>query len=119
MANAVTRLITWLNGAFVGEDRYGNRYYQEKRPATPGKPRRWVTYRSGTDDEPTQTPPQHHAWLHYVTDVYPDDTAPQPAWVRPRRINPTGTPSAQRPAGHPAAGGVRPAATGDYEPWRP
>jgi NADH:ubiquinone oxidoreductase subunit len=40
-------------------------------------------------------------------------------WQKPHRPNATGTAEAYRPAGHDFSGGRRPAATGDYEPWKP
>ncbi|PPR21489.1 MAG: hypothetical protein CFH40_01587, partial [Alphaproteobacteria bacterium MarineAlpha10_Bin3] len=33
MTTAITRMITWLKGEPVGADAFGNRYYQERRPA--------------------------------------------------------------------------------------
>ena len=40
-----TRLTIWNQGRFVGEDDFGNRYYEQKKGVGPaGRPRRWVTY---------------------------------------------------------------------------
>ena len=33
MPTMITRMITFLSGAFVGADASGNRYYQQKRSA--------------------------------------------------------------------------------------
>ena len=42
MPNAITRVITWLKGDYVGEDAFGNRYYQSKtEPAKGQRRRRW------------------------------------------------------------------------------
>ncbi|MCH7889514.1 MAG: NADH:ubiquinone oxidoreductase subunit NDUFA12, partial [Proteobacteria bacterium] len=35
-----TRLFTWMRGEAVGEDEFGNRYYQERRAPTDGRRRR-------------------------------------------------------------------------------
>ena len=94
---------TWWNGATVGtwfglrgktrvgEDSLGNVYY-EGGADTAGRPRRWV----------------------------PDRALPAPRrWEKPAVPNMTGTALAYRPPGALEKGGVRAAATGDYEAWSP
>ncbi|HEY3777957.1 MAG TPA: NADH:ubiquinone oxidoreductase subunit NDUFA12 [Rhizomicrobium sp.] len=108
-----TLFLTWRAGRFVGEDPFGNRYYQN-RPGT----RRWVIY-NGTA-EASRVPPEWHGWLHH--------TFPDPPTVAPPRVKPwekehvpnmTGTDAAYHPAGSLAAGGRHAPATGDYQPWIP
>ena len=41
------------------------------------------------------------------------------SWETPHQPNLTGTASAYRPDGSIARGGHRPAATGDYQAWKP
>lgn len=118
MPNAITRLITWMRGEFVGEDEFGNRYYRDKTTPASGRRRRWVVY-SGGDDEATRVPPMHHAWLHYTIQDFPDANRPRRAWEKPHLPNLTGTPEAYRPPGHTLRGGHRDRATGDYEAWTP
>jgi NADH:ubiquinone oxidoreductase subunit len=65
MANAITRVITWMRGARVGEDALGNVYYQDRNTPDIGRRRRWVIYADGKD-EASRVPPAHHAWLHYT-----------------------------------------------------
>ncbi len=125
------KIFTWWNGAtigtlwqikrrgvFVGTDSQGNKYYQEKSPRSGQAPRRWVVY-NGTA-EASRVPPDWHAWMHHIIDT-PPSIAPLPAkkWEKPHIPNVTGTPYAYRPPGSLARGGRRPAATGDYQPWRP
>lgn len=119
MANAITRVITWMRGARVGEDALGNVYYQDRNTPDIGRRRRWVIYADGKD-EASRVPPAHHAWLHYTTDTFPnEDDAKRFAWQRDHAPNQTGTDEAYRPPGHTLEGGRRAAATGDYEAWSP
>lgn len=119
MPNAITRLITWMRGEYVGEDEYGNRYYQDKTTPATGRRRRWVIYSAG-GDEASRVPPMHHAWLHYTLAEFPDATKlKKRSWMKPHVPNMTGTPLAYRPPGHTLQGGRRDRATGDYEAWSP
>src|SRR5262245_55610202 len=107
-----TRLYTWRFGTKVGDDEFGNVYYQ-----TEGGKRRWVTY--GKMADASAVPPEWHGWLHYTVDVPPTDErySPRP-WQKPYEPNMTGTPAAYRPPGsllNPDAGK---APLRDYEPWR-
>lgn len=109
-----TRLHTWWNGKLVGSDRYGNRYYEERR-AHPLRRRRWVAYAG--EPEASKVPPEWHAWLHYTTDA-PLTPVDRP-WIKPHQPNLTGTAQAWRPAGSQQQGGRRAAASADYEAWTP
>jgi NADH:ubiquinone oxidoreductase subunit len=108
-----TLATTWFSGALVGTDKYGNRYYQAKKTG-----RRWVLY-AGTV-EASRVPPDWHGWLHH-TFKEPPTTAPfkEKSWEKEHQPNLTGTKDAYRPDGSLLAGGVRPKATGDYQPWKP
>ena len=88
-----TRVFTWRKGERVGEDGLGNVYYQERDGA-----RRWVIYRMLA--EPSQIPPEWHAWLHHTVDVPPtrESYSPHP-WEKPHRPNMTGSYEAYRPPG--------------------
>jgi NADH:ubiquinone oxidoreductase subunit len=108
-----TLATTWFSGALVGTDKFGNRYYQAKKTG-----RRWVLY-AGTV-EASRVPPDWHGWLHH-TFKEPPTTAPftEKSWEKEHQPNLTGTAGAYRPDGSLLAGGVRPKATGDYQPWKP
>ncbi len=111
-----TRLFTWARGVLVGTDRDGNRYYSERKAVQGRRQRRWVLYKGKV--EASKVPPEWHAWLHYtVKDPLP--TPEDKPWVKQHQANSTGTPDAYLPPGHDRRGGVRPAATGDYEAWQP
>ena len=116
MANAITKLITWLNGERVGADSYGNVYYQQRKVSA-GRRRRWVIYKG--DDEASAVPAEYHAWLHYTIDDFPVNPTPRRPWMGEHEPNRTGTDLAYRPPGHVLKGGKRDQATGDYEAWTP
>jgi NADH:ubiquinone oxidoreductase subunit len=108
-----TRFFTWRKGARVGEDAFGNVYYQDRRGE-----RRWVIYNGIA--EASAVPPEWHGWLHHTVDTPPSaQAAPERPWFRPHRANLTGTPQAYRPKGSILTPEKRPRVTGDYEPWQP
>ncbi len=119
MANAITRVITWLNGDLVGKDSFGNTYYQTKKQPETGRRRRWIIYANGKD-EASDVPPEFNAWLHYTSSTFPtEDSRKRYSWEKDHVPNMTGTVAAYRPPGHTLKGGHRDAATGDYESWSP
>lgn len=112
-----TRLFSRRNGAGVGEDASGNLYFEGGRDVH-GNPRRWVMYVGANDA--SRVPPEWHGWLHGTMAEPPGKALPPPrAWQKPALPNTTGTAQAYRPAGALERGGVRAAATGDYEAWSP
>ncbi|ASK88729.1 NADH:ubiquinone oxidoreductase subunit NDUFA12 [Sphingorhabdus sp. SMR4y] len=130
--NILAKIFTWWNGATigtalfsarkgkrVGEDVFGNIYYQTKNGGS-GYPaeKRWVIY-NGSNDA-SRVPPEWHGWLHHSYDEIPESHLPQPRiWEKEPSVNLTGTAHAYRPAGALEQGGHRAAATGDYESWNP
>jgi len=107
-----TWVTTWASGTLVGEDKYGNKYYESKTA------RRWVIYNGLV--EASRVPPDWHGWLHH-TFADPPTTAPfkSKAWEQEHKPNLTGTDEAYRPDGSLLASGQRPRATGDYQAWKP
>lgn len=133
MFNVLKMLFTWWNGAtpgilftiarrgvFVGQDDYGNRYYEAKDASDSydGRKRRWVIFDGYA--EASKVPPEWHGWLHH-TFIEPPTLAPLPRrrWEKDHRPNLSGTIYAYRPKGSLARGGERQRATGDYEAWTP
>ena len=53
-----TRIYTFIYGKFVGDDKYGNKYYQSKS----GK--RWVIYKG--EIEATKIPNEWYSWIHFT-----------------------------------------------------
>ncbi len=116
-----TRLHTARNGEVVGHDEFGNTYYRTRGgridPAL-GFERRWMIFNGYS--EASTTPPGWHGWLHHTVDTPPTDESYAPKdWEMPHLPNMTGTPQAWRPTGSTLNMGARPAATGDYEAWKP
>lgn len=108
-----TRLFTWWRGQFVGEDEFGNRYYQDKKKNARGVMRRWVLYKGAA--EASKVPADWQGWLHYTS-----SEPPQPRkryyWEKPHQRNLTGTRFAYRPQGV-ITGGKQ--TKKSYESWSP
>lgn len=112
-----TRFHTWRKGERVGEDEFGNVYYQGGKDSE-GRTRRWVIYNGYA--EGSAVPPGWSGWLHHTFDTPPSNEAYKPReWEKAHLPNLTGTPAAYRPKGSLASRTGRPKATGDYDPWTP
>jgi NADH:ubiquinone oxidoreductase subunit len=112
-----TRLHTWRRGSKVGQDEFGNTYY-EGGTDSEGRTRRWVIYNGVS--EASAIPPGWHGWMHHRVDTPPSQESYQPRdWQKPHQENLTGSPAAYRPKGSMLAGGHRPQVTGDYDAWTP
>lgn len=113
-----TTLWSVRNGACVGEDEFGNRYYESRKANFFGRTRRWVIYKGANDA--SRVAPEWHGWLHHQVAELPGEALPAKRdWQAPATGNLTGTDKAYRPSGALDAGGVRQPATGDYEAWSP
>ncbi|WP_193178401.1 NADH:ubiquinone oxidoreductase subunit NDUFA12 [Oricola nitratireducens] len=112
-----TRFHTWRKGEHVGEDEFGNVYYQGGKDAE-GRTRRWVIYNGYA--EATSIPPGWHGWMHHRTDTPPSKEDYKPReWQKPHKPNKTGTSGAYRPHGSMYTPESRPVVTGDYDAWTP
>lgn len=82
----------------VGEDDFGNLYFQTKRPAHPGYDR-WVEPKCGKSDfDASVIPPEWHMWLHKMVDDTPQELSiERKDWFKKHKINYTGTNEAYRP----------------------
>jgi NADH:ubiquinone oxidoreductase subunit len=113
-----TRLFTLLKGQRVGQDEYGNVYYQERKNPASRRRKRWVVYQGIV--EASKIPALWHGWLHYTYDELPTQmNVVRHAWEKPHQPNLTGTKGAYLPAGDLRAGGQRAASTSDYQAWTP
>jgi NADH:ubiquinone oxidoreductase subunit len=109
-----TRLFTRLDGREVGRDEAGNVYFQHKKNPR----RRWVIYAGNNDG--SRVPPAWQLWLRGTIDELPDEALPPVRkWQKAPEPNVTGTMAAFRPDGALGSGKIRPASTGDYQPWTP
>jgi NADH:ubiquinone oxidoreductase subunit len=127
-------IFTWWNGAtpgiyftiarrgvFVGQDDFGNRYYEAKDTKDSydhDRKRRWVVFKGYADA--SKVPPEWHGWLHHTFDEPPTrQPLLRKPWEKDHLPNLSGTIYAYRPKGAIARGGERQRATGDYEAWKP
>ena len=122
----LSKIFTWWNGATigtalftrrfgneVGRDDAGNVYYADKN-----RGRRWVIYAG--DNDGSRVPPDWQLWLRGTIDDVPEKALPPVRTFQQKPTpNLTGTMAAFRPDGALGSGKVRPASTGDYEPWIP
>lgn len=116
---AYLRYKTWRHGEPIGTDRFGNRYYRDRRNAGTSRERRWVVFNGG-ESEASRVPPEWHAWLHHQVKEPPaGSSAYRRSWQKEHIPNPTGSAQAYRPPGSALSIGQRDKATGDYEPWVP
>ena len=129
----ILKLFTWWNGStlgalfdirrrsrFVGEDEYGNKYYQDRRPSMGDKDyhRRYVVYKGLA--EPSKVPAEWHGWLHHTLDAPPTEVPlRRQKWEEDHRPNMTGTVYATRPKGAISEGRNRQSTYDDYESWTP
>ena len=85
-----TALFTRRKGGKVGEDQWGNVYFQAKKPDGMGWTRRWVIYKGSNDA--SRVPPEWFGWLHHQVEGLPDAALPPVrAWQKPAIPNLTGT----------------------------
>ena len=112
-----TAVHTRRHGKRVGEDEFGNVYY-EGGTDSEGRTRRWVIYNGYS--EASAIPPGWHGWIHHRVDTPPsrEDYKPR-EWQKPHQPNLTGSAKAYRPKGSVLTNEKRPQVTGDYEPWTP
>lgn len=112
-----TRFFTWRKGKRIGEDQFGNIYYEGSTDKE-GRPRRWVIYKKYS--EASTIPPDWHGWIHHRADIPPSqENYKAYAWEKQYLPNLTGTESAYAPKGSIAHHGKRPRVSGDYNAWSP
>ncbi len=127
----IKRIFTWWNGSTfgtnlqvrrkgekIGEDDYGNTYYQETGEGYDGRKRRWVTYTGYADA--SRVPAGWQGWLAHTSELPPTEDGYVPHdWEREHQPNLTGTVHAYKPKGSLDRGGERAKVAGDYEAWSP
>jgi len=85
-------------GTFVGEDRFGNKYFEDKEDQIVRD--RWVDYGDWKNIDASQIPPEWHAWLHHITDIpghSPELIALTPKYKLNHLPNQTSTPNLYTP----------------------
>ena len=84
-----TFLKTLFFGKFVGRDKYGNKYYKNK------KDERWVVYSSNI--EASKITSDWYLWIHHTVNEIPDDNKKKYSWQKEHSENLTGTIDSYKP----------------------
>ncbi len=86
-----TRLQTFFSGKFVGQDEFGNKYYENKK-----KNKRWVIYNG--EIEATKIPTEWYSWMHSIKNkIEETHDLKKYKWQKNHTPNPTGTNKAYSP----------------------
>ena len=85
-----TKIKTILFGKFVGQDTFGNKYYESK------KGKRWVIYCDEIDA--SKIPVEWYSWMHFTQNkIEKEHDLKKYQWQKPHQHNLTGTDSAYYP----------------------
>ena len=85
-----TRIKTIFFGKLVGEDLFGNKYYESK------KGKRWVIYSDEVDA--SKIPVEWYSWIHFTHNkIENNHELKKYDWQKPHQENLTGTDSAYYP----------------------
>ena len=85
-----TKLYTYFNGKKVGEDYFGNHFYESRN-----KKNRWCIYQYESDA--SKISPEWNSWLRFITNSCPTDIANTYEWQKPFIGNLTGLDGAYKP----------------------
>jgi NADH dehydrogenase len=85
-----TRIKTILFGKLIGEDSFGNKYYESK------KGKRWVIYYGEVDA--SKIPVEWFSWMHFTPNkIEKNHQLEKYEWQKPHQENLTGTDTAYFP----------------------
>ena len=104
-----TLIYTLFCGKFVGEDKFGNKYYSS------AKGKRWVIYKNRV--ESSKIPPEWHLWIHFLKTNKPSQELATFKWQKSHEENLTGTDKAYKPEGSLTFDSKN--KTRKYEVWKP
>jgi NADH:ubiquinone oxidoreductase subunit len=96
----------------VGNDEFGNEYYQNPRSL-----KKYVVYKGIA--EASKIPPNWHSWIHGWVNDTDFHLQAQYFWQKIHLPNLTGTKKAYRQEGHLAGKASRGKVSSDYQPWKP
>tara|TARA_B100000073_G_scaffold293915_1_gene257740 strand:+ start:780 stop:1142 length:363 start_codon:yes stop_codon:yes gene_type:complete len=86
-----TRLNTFFFGKLVGEDQFGNKYYENKK-----RKKRWVIYNGEIDA--TKIPVNWYSWMHFMNNKIEEvHDLKKYDWQKNHLSNQTGTEKAYNP----------------------
>jgi len=109
-----TKLHTYFNGIKVGEDYFGNFYYESK-----DKKNRWCIY--SNESEASKISPEWNSWLRFISVACPKDNDKTHEWQKLFNGNLTGLDSVYKPrtAITSASKGDLDSYQSDYKAWKP
>ena len=109
-----TKLHTYFNGIKVGEDYFGNFYYESK-----DKKNRWCIY--SNESEASKISPEWNSWLRFISVARPKDNETRHEWQKLFNGNLTGLDSVYKPrtAITSASKGDLDSYQSDYKAWKP
>ena len=109
-----TKLHTYFNGIKVGEDYFGNFYYESK-----DKKNRWCIY--SNESEASKISPEWNSWLRFIIVARPKDSDTKHEWQKLFNGNLTGLDSVYKP--RPVRSSVSKedldSYQSDYKAWKP
>jgi len=85
-----TKLYTFFKGKKVGEDYFGNFYYESR-----DKKNRWCIY--SNESEASKISPEWNSWLRFISNTYPNVNDQIHGWQKRFNGNLTGLESAYKP----------------------
>ena len=103
-----TFIYTLLTGKCVGNDEFGNKYYENS------KGKRWAIYENTV--ESTKIPPEWHLWIHFLSSKKPSENTNKFKWQKKHEENLTGTEKAHKPDGSLASDSKK--NMKKYETWK-
>ncbi len=115
--NFLARLWFKLNKKLIGQDEFGNLYYESRCKDWAGRNKRSVLYRGMA--EASKVPARWFVWLHHQAKNPPTTNAKKYTWEKPHLPNLTGTVHAYFPPLHLKSGKRDKTTLSHYQPWRP
>ena len=86
-----TRIYTFLKGKFVGQDEFGNKYYENKN-----RSKRWVIYQGEIDASKISY--DWYSWIHFTKNkIELNQKIKKYSWQKPHSPNKTGTSKSYHP----------------------
>ena len=109
-----TKVYTFFKGKKVGEDYFGNFYYESK-----DKKNRWCIYSS--ESEASKISPEWNSWLRFISVASPKDNNTTHKWQKLFDGNLTGLDSAYKPHLVRTSGSEEDLESykSDYKAWKP
>jgi len=114
----ITKIKLFMFYSLIGEDEFGNKYFQQSVFTGNKKPKRIVKYKGIV--EASKIPSGWHGWIHYNKESKPENDENQIYdWQKKHLPNLTGTIYAQTPYNYIDKYKKHNKTNGDYEPWSP